>query len=145
MAKNTNRGYGYQYDSSARNYAVEPLRKPLPQKQPTKEEKIQTRKKIDKIFSMQISLCGITIFASAFIYVNSYATLRNSQNQLIELKSGIVQTKSDISELEARIAAELNLSNISERAQKELGMQEPLPHQIIYFELPEESYTSYER
>ena len=145
MARNSSRAYNYQYDSSARAYAAEPLRQPLPTKEPNKKSKIKPRKKLDKVFVTQLSLCGITIFASAFIYINSYATLRTSQNELIGLKNGLVQIKSDINEVEARIASKLNLNNISQRAQNELGMKEPLPHQIVYFELSEESYTSYER
>ena len=145
MANNSNRAYNYQYDSSARAYAAEPLRKPLPQKEPNKKGKIKKSRKLDKAFCMQISICGIAVFASAFIYVNSYAELRKSQSELIELKSEMIQLKSDINDVEAKIASKLNLSNISKRAESELGMQEPLPHQIVYFELPEESYTSYEK
>ena len=145
MAGNTTRKYNYQYGSSARAYAEEPLRQPLPTKEPEKKGKVKPRKRLDKALVMQLSLCGITIFASSFIYINSYATFRTSQNELIELKSGMIQVKSDINEVEAKIAAQLNLNNISERAESELGMKEPLPHQIVYFELPEESYTSYER
>ncbi len=145
MAGNTRGGYNYQYDSSARAYASEPLRQPLPTKEPNKKGKIKTRRKLDKALVMQLSVCGITIFASSFIYINSYATLRASQNDLIKLKNVMVEVKSDINEVEAKIASQLNLNNISERAQNELGMKEPLPHQIVYFELKEESYTSYER
>ncbi len=145
MADNTSKKYNYQYDSSARAYAAEPLRQPLPTKEPDKKGKTNTRKKIDRTLVTQLTLCGITIFASSFIYIHSYASLRTSQNELIKLKNGIIQIKSDINEVEAQIASQLNLDNISERAKNELGMKEPLPHQIIYFELPEESYTSYER
>ena len=57
----------------------------------------------------------------------------------------MIAVKSAISETQATISEKLNLDYIRERAANELSMREPLPHQIVYIELPEESYTSYEK
>ena len=86
-----------------------------------------------------------SILFSAFLYINSYASLRGKQNELIVLKNNMIAVKSAISEIQAKISEKLNLDYIRERAANELGMREPLPHQIVYFELSDESYTSYDK
>ena len=53
MAGNTTRKYNYQYGSSARAYAEEPLRQPLPTKEPEKKGKVKPRKRLDKALVMQ--------------------------------------------------------------------------------------------
>ncbi len=144
MANELKRGYNYQYDSTARAYE-EPAIRPLPSTEPIKRVRPQTKRKLDVAFGMQLSLCGIILFSSAFLYINSYASLRQKQDELIALKNNMIAVKSAVSETEAKISEKLNLDYIRERAANELGMREPLPHQIVYFELPDVSYTSYDK
>lgn len=144
MAKEFKKGYNYQYDSTARAYE-QPIISPVPSTEPLKRPRKAQKKKLDIAFGMQLSFCGIVLFTSAFLYINSYASLRAKQGQLIELKNNMIAVKSAISETQATISEKLNLDYIRERAANELGMREPLPHQIVYIELPEESYTSYEK
>ena len=144
MANELKKGYNYQYDSTARAYE-EPASRPLPSTEPLRRVRPQIKRKSNVAFGMQLSLCGVMVFTSAFLYINSYASLRSKQDELITLKNNMISVKSAISETQAKISEKLNLDYIRERAANELGMKEPLPHQIVYFELSEESYTSYEK
>lgn len=144
MADELNKGYNYQYDSTARAYE-QPVIVPVPITEPLRRSRKASKKNIDINFGMQLSICGAVLFTSAFLYINSYASLRAKQDQLIDLKNDIIVLKSTISETQAKISEMLNLDYIRERAASELGMREPLPHQIVYIELPEESYTSYDK
>ena len=143
MADEVKKRYNYQYDSTARAYE-QPMVKPVPITEPLRRPRKATKKKLDVTFGMQLSICGVVLFTSAFLYINSYASLRAKQDQLIDLKNNMIALKSSISETQAKISETLNLDYIRERAASELGMREPLPHQIVYIELPEESYTSYD-
>ncbi len=144
MANELKKGYNYQYDSTARAYE-QPVISPIPINEPLRRPRKVAKKKLDVTFGMQLSICGVILFASAFLYINSYASLRAKQDQLIDLKNNRIALKSAISETQAKISEKLNLDYIRERAANELGMKEPLPHQIVYIELPEESYTSYDK
>ncbi len=145
MAKNVNRNYGYQYESVARSYSTQPIGNPSPERKPSKKHNKLAGIKLDRKFCLQLSLCGITIFISAVLYINSYAMLRGQQTELISIKNDLIEVKSNINDVKSQIASKLNLKSIADVAKSELGMQEPLPHQIVYFELSDESYTSYER
>ncbi len=142
MAYQVDKRYNYQYDSTARAYA-EPIIRPEPAKQPVKHRQPKPRS-VDIVFGMQLSLCSVVLCISAFMYINSYATLSCKQRELNTLKNEMVNLKSEISDTEAKISEALNLDTIRERASKELGMREPLAHQIIYIQTQEQSYTGYD-
>lgn len=143
MAVERKREYNYQYGSTARKIESSVVVSPQPSLEPSKQPQKVIKPRINKAFCFQLSLCGILVFGAAFGFVHSYSALRSKQNTLIKIKNEIILTKSSISEAEAKITRALNLEYIRERAANELGMSEPLPHQTIYIDLPEQSYTSY--
>ena len=146
MAKEERKYYDYQYDSTAKAYTekIEPLRVPSPI-EPAKKTRTVTRRKVDTAFGLQVSLCGIAIFASSLLYVHHYADLRMTQRQLQNLKNEKITVTNNITEMQAKIDEKLDLSVIEERASHEFGMTKPSAHQIVYIELPERSYTSYDQ
>lgn len=146
MAKGERKYYHYQYDSTAKAYQekIEPLHVPRPA-QPTKKTKAQPRRKVDTAFGFQLSVCGLIIFSSALFYVYNYAALRMKQTELKTMKNEKIMINNYITEVQAKIDEKLDLSIIEEKASKELGMTKPSPHQIVYIELPERSYTVYEQ
>lgn len=140
MASKTRRKYNYQYGSAARNYyeAV-----PTPVTPPSAKRKVVPKKNLDIIFISKILACGIILFIGAFSYIHMYASFNMKQTELKRMKNEIRDLKSTISLTEAKMSEKLNLEVIRERASAELGMKEPSAHQIIYIELPKQSYTSY--
>lgn len=143
MGEELQKQYEFQYGSEARNYydAVPAL----------PDRKIQERplpnryKKVDVVVAVQLSLCGILIFGCSFLYVHMYSSLTTAQSELKSIKNQIRDTKSTISYTQSKISETLNLEYIRQRASKELGMGEPLPYQIVYVQLPKQSYTIHDK
>lgn len=134
--------YNYQYGTEAENF-YQTI--PNPQVSPKHRPLTHPKKKLDIIFGMQLSLCGITIFLCSLVYVHGYAQFITKQAQLKNIKTDIRTIKSSISLTESQISEKLNLDVIRDRASQELGMSEPLPHQIVYIQLPQTSYTIYDQ
>nr|WP_302596143.1 hypothetical protein [uncultured Cellulosilyticum sp.] len=133
--------YGYQYGSTAHDYDVQsPLQ--TPSRTPSRRNKHV--KKIDVGFALHVSLCGLLVFLGSFFYIHQYAEFSARQKELRVIKNEIRDTKSKISLTEAKMSEKLNLDYIRERASKELGMSEPMAHQIVYIELQKDSYVVYD-
>jgi cell division protein FtsB len=132
----------YQYGSEAEAYyqAI-----PKPNIEPNHRPAVEPRKKPDVVFGFQLSLCGMMAFICAFVYIYMYSSLVTKQDELQTLKGEIRELKSAMSFTESKISENLNLDYIRNRASRELGMREPLPHQIVYIELPKQSYTVYDK
>lgn len=144
MAKEERVKYNYQYDSVARAYAqpAEPVRIPVPS-EPKRKNKVAPRPKIDVAFGVQITLCGMALFAASLVYVHSYSNLRLKQSQLNTLKKEKITLANQITTIESEMTKKMDLDRIKERAINELGMQKPLAYQIVYIDMPEQSYTTY--
>lgn len=145
MAKEERVKYNYQYDSTARAYelSADPVRIPVPS-EPKRQTKIASKSKVDFVFGMQMSMCGIVLFACAILYVHGYSSLRAKQTHLNDLKAEKVTVVNQIKNVEAKMTKQLDLDTIKERAINELGMQKPLAYQIVYIDLPEQSHTTYD-
>ena len=145
MAKEERKYYSYQYDSTAKAYTerIEPVRVPTPTTISQPKPAALPRKKVDIAFGLQVSICGLAIFACSLLYVHHYAALRIKQTELKNLKNEKIMVMNNITEMQAKIDEKLDLSVVEERAEKELGMTKPGAHQMVYIELPKKSYTSY--
>ncbi len=144
MAKEERVKYSYQYDSVARSYAqpAEPIRIPA-SGEPKRKSKVASKPKVDIAFGIQMTLCGVALFAASMMYVHSYSGLRSKQSELNTLKTEKVTLANKITTVEAQMTKKMDLDVIKERAINELGMQKPLAYQIVYIDMPEQSYTTY--
>lgn len=144
MAKQAKTKYNYQYDSTAKAYRepIEPLKVPAPAS-PKQRPTSKSKRKVDIAFGVQISVCVLILFVSSFMYINSYASLRTKQYELNQLKNEKIAVTNEITKIKAEMSKKLDLEYIRQRAVSELGMREPLAHQIVYIQLPEKSYTTY--
>ena len=143
MAEQGKKKYNYQYESTARAYIepVEPLK--VPPSEPKRKSKALPKHKVNVAFSIQVTLCGVVLFTCAMLYINTYATLRTRQSELNTLKNEKIAVANAITKVEADITKKLDLEYIRQRATDELGMRKPLAYQIVYIQLPEKSYTTY--
>lgn len=144
MTEHGKKKYKYQYESTARAYIepLEPLKVPAPA-EPKRKTRVAPKKRTDVAFGVQMTVCGVVLFACSMLYINSYASLRTKQSTLNALKNEKIAVANAITKVEAQITKKLDLEYIRQRATEELGMRKPLAHQIIYIQLPEKSYTSY--
>lgn len=144
MARQAKAKYNYQYDSTARAYVepIEPLKGPVPAS-PKQHPVSRPKREADIAFGIQISVCVLVLFVSSFMYINGYASLRTKQRELNGLKNEKIAITNEITKVKAEMSKRLDLEYIRQRAINELGMRKPLAHQIVYIQLPEKSYTTY--
>lgn len=136
--------YNYQYGTEAPKYPYPtPQTTPTPDFTPLRRPKTQPRKKLDIGYTMKLTLCGGLVFAACIGFVRQTSVLSAKQSELKAVTSQIRETQSNINNVEAIIATQLDLEQIQSIAKSELHMSEPLPHQIVYLSLPQESYTTY--
>lgn len=68
------------------------------------------------------------------LVANEEISLRKQKSELADLKAGNAI-------LEAELTEKLDMDFIKEEAIKRLGMAEPQPYQIVYIDVPKQSYT----
>lgn len=143
MANKPQGKYSYQYGSEAYKYNT--VNYPLPQQpeQPLTRKNRQVDKKENLFFNIKMGICGLVLFGAAFSFVYVSAQLTIKQNELKVINTQLRDTKSAINSIESTIASTLNLGYIQHIASTQLNMSEPLPHQVVYIELPKESHTVY--
>ncbi len=66
-----------------------------------------------------------------------------AQMELDDLHQQVQLTKSKVNAVQSSITVNLDLDYIEQQAIEHLNMIKPLPHQVIYIEVPKESYTTY--
>ncbi|OOB78833.1 MAG: hypothetical protein BEN19_08485 [Epulopiscium sp. Nuni2H_MBin003] len=130
------RGNSYQYDAYAYDEYLQEQPKPKQQLEQAVEPKMSPAVKT-------MALCCLTIFISAFLYVNLTTYYLARQNYMNNLTTENQELKSIINETKANIALNLDLNTIEQKAIEDLDMRQPLPHQIIYIEINSESYIKY--
>lgn len=144
MAVQNVRNYSYQYGTEAPKYPYNvPHPTQTPEFEPLRRPKKKAKPKLDIAYAIQMTTCGILVFGAALAFVHLTSNLSEKQRALKAITTEIRETESAINSTQAIIASHLDLEAIQEIAQKELGMSEPLPHQVVYLELPQESYTVY--
>ena len=67
--------------------------------------------------------------------------LKNQEVQIREKKDELATLKSQNAILEAELAEQIDLEYIKQEAINRLGMAEPQPYQIVYIDVPKDSYT----
>ena len=136
--------YNYQYGTEAPQYPYQvPTPEQSPSFEPLRRPQTQPKTKIDVFYTIKMALCGSILFASALSFVHLTSELSERQRELRQVTTQVRETQSMINSVQAIIASHLDLESIQTIAQEQLGMAEPLPHQVVYLELPQESYTIY--
>ena len=90
---------------------------------------------------MRITFSGLVVFAYAMVIVNLLAVGSMKKSELIGLENEYKVAKESNIYLKTQIAETLDLEKIEKRAEKDLGMQKPATHQIVYIDVPMQSYV----
>lgn len=101
-----------------------------------KRERIQELKR-----KTVLIMCTVAVFGASVAFVWGCAIISHKQYELKQAKMQLRELKSQVNTTKSLIASSTNLDNIRARAINELNMAEPLPHQIIYLDIPKTSYT----
>lgn len=144
MANKPGNRYRYQYGSEAYKYNIQAYPASHEEQEQTLSRKhIQKQKKENLLFNIKMGICGVVLFGAAISFVYISAQLSIKQNELKTINTQLRDTKSAINSIQSTIASTLNLEYIQYMASTQLNMSEPLPHQVVYIELPKENYTVY--
>ncbi|MGL4362493.1 MAG: hypothetical protein ACRCSG_04365 [Cellulosilyticaceae bacterium] len=144
MAARNMRPMSYQFGTEAPKYPInEPYSVPRPDDKPLKRPVAKPKYNPDYLYIIKMSVCGFVIFASSWSFITRTSNLSEKQRTLKNITTRIRETQSEIYNVQAIISANLDLESIQNIAQTQLNMAEPLPHQVVYLELPQESYTVY--
>lgn len=121
-----------------------------PQIEPEERKRIRRKTKTKQTQKIKISgavnsaklviFIGI-VFMGCIITMESYAKVQEKIIHINNMADELNKIKSENSSLEAEIAGNLDISYIEQEAKTRLGMSEPQPYQIIYVNVPKQSYT----
>ena len=106
-------------------------------------EVIKGKKKINKLNVAIYSVSSTMLFLTCILFLNTCAEMVLKQNEIRKLTMDIREVKSSASGLQSIMSNDLYLEEIKTKAQEKLGMVEPLEHQIVYIELPQEPTIEY--
>lgn len=94
-------------------------------------------------FVASMSIVGIILFISCLKFVSVTSIINQKEMELKRINKELRDVKSEINYITQIIEENTKLEDIQYRASIMLDMAEPLPHQIIYIDMPKESYTEY--
>ncbi len=137
-----NRYNSYNHGSTAFKLdTVQPQETP-PQIQQPKVELAPSPKPNYKV-AVTSGVCLGTSLVTIFSFLGLQTNFMMKQIELQSLNTQLQNTKSTINTVQSNITSNLNLDYIESIAQEELGMISPMPHQIVYLDIQNESYTTY--
>ena len=143
------KGYtNYNYSSSA--YAYEPASLPYFKEEQKRLAEEKARK--DKLLAtavnkktaahkLKLTIAVLIVFAGCFVIMASSAAVARQRIANSKLKDELVALKSENTTLQAEISDSVDLDYIKKEATERLGMTEPQPYQIIYIDVPKQSYN----
>ena len=99
-------------------------------KQPNKKKVVKTKRRVINK-TMYFGIIAI-FFLSSFFVLNRYASITQIRYEITEKQNQIRELELEKTDLETKLLALENSSNISQRAQDNLGMVYPEENQIVY-------------
>lgn len=104
-----------------------------------REAKAEARER--RISTTKMILISLVLFVGCIAFMGMHVLVANEEISLRKQKSELADLKASNAILEAEITEKLDMDYIKEEAIKRLGMSEPQPYQIVYIDVPRQSYT----
>lgn len=134
----------YTYGNVA--YELQPDYTPYPlheekrrKEEQAREAKAEARER--RISRTKMILISLVLFVGCIAFMGMHVLVANEEISLRKQKSELADLKASNAILEAEITEKLDMDYIKEEAIKRLGMSEPQPYQIVYIDVPRQSYT----
>jgi len=83
----------------------------------------------------------VVLFAGSIAFMGMHVRVANESVELRREKSQLTELKSNNTILAAELTEQIDLDYIKEQATTRLGMAEPQPYQVVYIDVPKQSYT----
>lgn len=134
------------YNTTSVAYETLPQYYPSKNEDAKKERILQARREKaerlrDRVISFKFAIAVAFVFGCCILTMSSYARVVEKREQISTLKSELSKIQSENNALSAEIAEQVNLEVIEKEAIERLGMAKPQQYQIIYIDVPEQSYT----
>lgn len=139
------RGSYYTYGSVA--HELEPDYRPyIEEEERLKRQKEQQRqlaaeRRENRAHALRVCLVIFILFAGCIAFMGMHVVVANAQVQVRQQKSQLTDLKAQNAILESELAEQIDLDYIKQEAINRLGMSEPQPYQIVYIDVPKQSYT----
>ncbi len=102
-------------------------------------QKLEIRE--SRITAFKFIMIVILLFAGSIAFMGMSVSVANERVELRKEKSQLAELKQNNVILQAELTEQIDLDYIKEQATTRLGMAEPQPYQIVYINVPKQSYT----
>ena len=106
-----------------------------------KKRRVLNEKRILTVQKLKLILSVGVIFVGCITTMVVYAQISQQRVNLSNLKNELLLLQEENNSIKADIADTINLDYVAKEAKERLGMSEPQPYQIIYIDVPKQSYT----
>ncbi|MDD3393874.1 MAG: hypothetical protein EOM28_07655 [Clostridia bacterium] len=104
-----------------------------------KAQKAENRE--SRITAFKFIAIIVILFAGSIAFMGMHVKAANETIELRKEKTQLSDLKSSNAILEAELTEQLDLDYIKEQATTRLGMAEPQSYQVVYIDVPKQSYT----
>ncbi len=113
-----------------------PAKKPQPQIGETRTERREKRRHM-----LYVCAVMLLVFGGCIAFMGANVIVAKKEMQIRQQNNTLSAIKAQNATLEAELAEQIDLEYIKQEASKRLGMAEPQPYQIVYIDVPKQSYT----
>lgn len=144
--QNTYRGSSY-YSYGNVAYDVQPEYTPYysdedEQKERLAEERFRKAEiRESRIAAFKLIAVIIVLFAGSIAFMGMQVKVTQENFELRKQKDQLADLQASNAILESELTEQIDLDYIKEQATTRLGMAEPQPYQIVYIDVPKQSYT----
>jgi len=133
----------YNTSSSAYAYAHDPVYEEEALLVDKKEEKrIERAQTIERrLHRFKLSVAVMLVFIGTASVMISHASMLEQRVNNRRLNSQVLQLQNENIALDAELSDQVDLSYIQAEAVGRLGMSEPQEYQVVYIDVPKQSYT----
>lgn len=94
-----------------------------------------------RISSVKMIGVVLVLFLGCIAFVGMNVLVDNAEMSIRQQKSNLDDLKSANAILEAELTEQLDMDYIKQEATERLGMSEPQSYQVVYIDVPKQSYT----
>ncbi|NLP46275.1 MAG: hypothetical protein GX347_04410 [Epulopiscium sp.] len=142
----------YTYGSSAHDLGqsyISSLQIPSEVTQPQIEQESKKRQKAKQrayqkksiLYKLQLLACTILFFAGCLILMVGYSAISSQQANIAEMTKTLQELQKKNAMIQGEIGENMDLKKLEEKATCQLGMVHPNEHQLVYIDIPQNSYT----
>ncbi|MCI1959835.1 MAG: hypothetical protein LKJ25_09480 [Clostridia bacterium] len=130
----------YNYTSNAYDYNYDD-RKEFIEKEREERRAEAILKRAAKIHRMKLFVSVVVVFVGSLATMSSYATVAKQRVINEKEADSLNSLKNANDTLQGQISDSADLAYIEKEAKGKLGMREPQSYQIVYIDVPKQSYT----